>query len=105
MSTITPYNKTTGLEYQGYNINFLVMAGFKSPEWATFLQWKKAGYKVKKGSKGTHARTFVTVDKKKKTDSGIAPRHFVLFNTEQVELVPVEKAPEALNNSCLDNKY
>ena len=84
MSTITPYNKTTGLEYQGYNVNFLLMAGFKSPEWATFLQWKQAGYKVNKGSKATSARTFVEVSKRKKTDSGIAPRYFNLFNREQV---------------------
>ena len=94
MSTITPYNKTTGLEYQGYNVNFLLMAGFKSPEWATFLQWKGAGYKVKKGSKGTAIRTFVSITKQTKkkggaivSESAHAPRCYTVFNIEQVEQV------------------
>ena len=78
------HNPLTGTIYQGYNQMFLALAPFKSPEWATFLQWKQAGYKVIKGSKATGARTFVEVSKRKKSDSGIAPRYFNLFNREQV---------------------
>ena len=81
------YNKFTGMEYQGYNQVFLALTEFKAPEWATFLQWKKNGYKVLKGSKGTGIRTFVAVDKKSKSDSGYAPRHYTVFNIEQVEKI------------------
>lgn len=67
------------------NIDDLCRAGFCSPEWATFLQWKAAGYKVKKGSKGTGCRTFVEVTLTKNKDTTMAPRYFTLFNKEQVE--------------------
>lgn len=80
-----PYNIVSGLEYQGFNINELLARGYTSPEWGTFLQWREKGFKVKKGEHGAHIRTFVQVTPKKKGDSDMAPRHYVVFNQEQVE--------------------
>ena|SRR3990167_7580284 len=85
----TPYNPITGTVYQGMNIGALMSANSKCLEWATFIQWRNAGYKVKKGSKGTAIRTFAeTTVKDKQTgklETGHAPRYYVLFNKEQVE--------------------
>lgn len=95
------HNAVTGLAYQGGNQVILAMdsniRGFKSYEWATFLQWKQAGFNVKKGEKaGSHIVKFVTVDKKtKKSDGsikiseGAVPRGYAIFNREQVE--PITK--------------
>lgn len=86
-------NKFTGIEYQGYNQAFLSLESREgySKEWATFLQWAEHGYKVLKGSRGVHCRTFVENTKAKKGDTNTkVPRFFVLFNEAQVEYVGVE---------------
>ncbi len=84
-----PYNKKTGLEYRGANVPALAGRGFRSLEWGTFLQWQELGYKILKGSKGSHIRTFIETTK---TENGravvsLAPRSYVVFNREQVTAV------------------
>jgi antirestriction protein ArdC len=81
-----PSNATTGKEYTEGNILRLLDTPFMDQRWATFKQWKDAGYKVIKGSKGTELIKVVTVKDKndsKKTKS--VPRRFYVFNIEQVE--------------------
>ena len=72
---IMPYNPISGTIYQGMNIGALLAAN-SCPEWATFLQWKGDGYRVKKGSKGTGIRTFAETTHKNtvtgKIESGMA---------------------------------
>lgn len=86
-------NMFTGTVYQGYNQLFL---GIESKEgftnkWATFLQWKQNGFKVKKGSHGVHCRTFVENTRATAKDKNSkVPKWFVLFNEAQVEYVGVE---------------
>jgi antirestriction protein ArdC len=89
--------------YQGYNVLFLEMArathGYTSNEWASFLDWKKNGYSVKKGEHGVHCRTFIkgeTVNAttpNAKTNTNVAIKYFVLFNREQVEKTAEKKCP------------
>lgn len=78
----TPYNAITGIEYQGYNVMFLNMArkenNYTSNKWATFLQWKDAGYKLENAKgKGIHCRTFGENEKKEKYI-----KYFVVFNAD-----------------------
>lgn len=80
----TPIQAFTRIPYKGYNVDFLLLAtsskGYKSNEWATFLEWKKHGYTVRKGEKSVHCRTFQEDENKKHF-----VRYFCLFNREQVE--------------------
>lgn len=110
-------NKISGTVYQGKNQVLLeidrIARGYKSYEWATFLQWKGAGYTVRKGEKaGGHVTKFVSIDKvtrgkdgKTKTSAGHVPKGYAVFNSEQVELVQVQQYPAGLVAACLDNKY
>lgn len=80
---MSPFNAKTKREYQGKNAAFLHMEGFKSPEWATFLQWKELGFKVNKGSKSCEILKVVDVDGKDgQPDKAI--RTYSVFNREQV---------------------
>jgi len=87
--TQLPYNATTSMAYRGSNVAELMTRGYGSPEWATFLQWREAGYKVKKGEKGTHCLHFGKTTKKDtqtgKTKVTGYMKGFVVFNREQVE--------------------
>ena len=90
-------NAITRLEYQGHNPVMLALdasrKGYKASEWATFLQWRNAGYKVNKGEKASYIRTFVEVTKVEKKDgkrvavAGRAPRGYAVFNIEQVKKI------------------
>lgn len=82
----TPYNPISGTVYQGSNITTLLTANGKCLEWATFLQWTEAGYKVKKGSKGTTIRTFAEGTKvvNGKSENVTIPRFYTLFSKDQV---------------------
>jgi len=89
-----PFNYFTQLPYQGRNINELLRSamtkGYKQHAWGTFLQWKQAGYKVRKGEKGTHGVTFGETTKTNKAGKVVASSYakaFVVFNIEQVEKV------------------
>ena len=81
-----PTNATTGREYTEGNILRLLDTPFLDQRWATFKQWKDAGYKVMKGSKGTELIKIVSVtDKNDPEKKKSVPRRFFVFNIEQVE--------------------
>jgi antirestriction protein ArdC len=86
-----PYNKKTGVMYQGKNIAILLSSkarqGFTSDEWITFLQAKELGYKVKKGSKSTSIFKVVRDDKATKKKDKSCVRFYNLFNINQCEKV------------------
>lgn len=81
-----PINHFTQKPYSGCNVEIL-----QDGEWATFLQWSKNGYRVRKGEKGKKIVRYVEiekVDKKtKKAHTETIPRTFTLFNAEQVDQV------------------
>lgn len=86
LPTAFPVNATTGREYSEGNIFKLLDTPFLDQRWATFKQWKDAGYKVMKGSKGTQLFKMVTVkDKNDPEKKKSVPRKFYVFNIEQVE--------------------
>ncbi len=95
METINaPHNPISGVVYQGKNVPALLEANEANMEWATFLQWRSAGYNVTKGSKGTGLIKFVdrsTKTKDGKTNEGKAPVHFKVFNREQVKKISYDK--------------
>ena len=80
-----PTNAKTNVEYQGKNAAELILAGFNSNLWATYLQWQELGYKVKKGSKSHKILKVVEYEKRDDDKSGRAIRTYSVFNKEQVE--------------------
>lgn len=81
-----PINAVTERYYSAGNIAKLLDSGFLDQKWATFNQWRNAGYKVIKGSKGTELIKIVTVkDKKDPKLTKRVPKRFYVFNIEQVE--------------------
>ena len=48
-----PFNAITGNSYSEANTLQLLQAGYSSPEFATYNQWKSADRQVKAGTKGT----------------------------------------------------
>lgn len=80
-----PINFTTKQPYTGGNA--LTLGG---GEWATFIQWRNAGYKVKKGEKGTRlgrVLEYSTKNKEGKLEDKKGLRTFVVFSTAQVEKI------------------
>ena len=81
-----PVNAVTGQAYQGRNVEALVTG-----IWATFIQWRDLGYRVKKGEHGTKIIKFVEYTEKRKSDGKIvetsAPRMYTVFNEAQVEKI------------------
>lgn len=76
-------NFSTRKEYSGQN-QITLHNQYGSSEWGTFLQWKAAGFQVKKGQKGTRILKIVDyVDAKGKENH--APRFYTVFNREQVQ--------------------
>ena len=74
----TPQNPITGTIYQGENAAALAHA----KEWATFLQWTRAGYKIKQGEHGVRILRVVDIDTDKR-----AVRRYTVFHSGQVEPV------------------
>lgn len=127
-SVLLPENASTGKPYQGINIlNLWVTAqidGFSSHRWMTFKQAKDAGGCVRKGSKGTTAVFYKTLEKDsdRVDDATGEPlkdyipmlRSFTLFNLDQIDGLEhlredAERAPcaftpievgERLMNAC-----
>ena len=80
-----PTNFSTKQPYTGGNA--LVLGG---GEWATFIQWREAGYIVKKGEHGTRlgrVLEYSTKNKEGKLEEKRGLKTFVVFNREQVEVV------------------
>lgn len=97
MTTTTiekPHNPFTGTVYSGKNFDALYVA---SPcrEWATFLQWNQAGFKVMEGEHGTTIFYFTEdIRKNKKTgkmETVGGARTYTVFNRNQVEEVKKEE--------------
>ena len=81
-----PHNPITGTIYQGMNATALAAAS-DCKEWATFIQWKAAGYSVKKGEHGQKIHAFPEVERRDENGGvhkGRAPRSYTVFNREQV---------------------
>jgi antirestriction protein ArdC len=86
MDFIIPKNAVTGNIYTEGNVLRLLDTPFEDQQWATFRQWKDAGYMVQKGSKGTELIKIVTVkDKKNPENKKSVPRRFYVFNIAQVK--------------------
>ena len=83
------YNYLTKREYEGKNQMTLAMAGFNSKEWATYLQWQEAGFKIKKGSKGQPIMAICRTDDE--TDETVGIKFYRVFNIEQVEKMEDKK--------------
>lgn len=104
----TPYNPTTGKEYQGFNSLWLSMQGRSDPRWLTYNQAADAGAQVRKGSKGTVIVYWKFREERKQVDAAgnpvldengkqktitvelERPRSFsaVVFNAEQIDGLP-----------------
>jgi antirestriction protein ArdC len=99
---ILPLNPFTGVSYQGGNIGRLQAAmmanGWRSSEFATFIDWRKHGLVPRKGSKGTRCEYFGVAlaeqrqaqDKRANAPVVVGRRvhkSFTLFNREQCDPV------------------
>jgi antirestriction protein ArdC len=86
-------NETTGTEYQGRNVERLMIAtaaaGYDAAHgWAGFTQWKAAGRIVRKGEHGTPCFTVVRVDRDANGQGGTTkPRGFRVFHFDQTDLL------------------
>lgn len=88
-------NHFTQREYAGGNQATLLSVkeaeGYKSDEWATFIQLRDNGKKlVNAKGKGVHLRTFAEDSEKNKKgdiERVTRPIHFVVFNMDLVEEV------------------
>ena len=87
-------NAKTQQEYTATNSSSLeeslVLNGFESDEWATFLQWKELGFNVKKGEKSTQlCRVVYKKEISKTTGKEVKKKllkRFNVFNRDQVEV-------------------
>lgn len=85
-------NAITGNEYTGGNEIILLSSGFIDQKWATYKQWKNAGFQVQKNECGTKLSRIVTVKDKKTGEDKRVPRFFTVFNIEQVKEIAVKAA-------------
>lgn len=108
---MTARNETTGAQYQGKNVDRLLMAeavaGFDPARgWAGFGQWRNAGRIVRRGQHGTACITVVRVGKDPETGKGGrgAPRGFRVFHYDQTEPLAdyVAPAPELVRDPAED---
>lgn len=86
-------NKITGTAYEGRNQAVLLSQksskNYSSDQWITFLQTKKSGLRIKRGSHGSTIVKFVeeekVIDGKTVTVGG--PRFYTVFNLDQTETI------------------
>ena len=98
------HNKFSKKAYRGTNTFFTALScfanGFSSNEWGTFKQWQKAGYKIKKGSRGTDIVFFdkVLITDKQTDEQAMVPmlKGFVVFNADQVDGYQSDNTPTRL---------
>lgn len=104
-----PQNPCSGAKYNGANRLILgfeaVKKGYKDPRWLTFIQAKKEGFKLRKGSKSVSCEKWIYTKevKEKNKETGemekkvirIKPfaNRFNVFNAELFENIP-EYVPE-----------
>lgn len=94
---LTPHNATTGVGYRGGNIVVLWVSQlaheYRSPQWATYKQWRSNGRQVRKGQHGTHLVHWSrkeTTDDEGNTYSRLVPNSFVVFNLDQTDAVDAD---------------
>ena len=84
-------NFITGVAYSGKNQMELLESGFSDLRFLTFNQARKAGLKVKKGSKGIPLVRIVVKEvmnpKTGKLEKKKLPKGFTVFNISQTEEV------------------
>lgn len=89
-------NIKTNNAYSGHNILDLEIActkkGYTQKKWGTFLQAREAGYKIKKGEKGTKIisapKEYVKENKRTgKNETKTYCACFTVFNIEQMEKI------------------
>jgi antirestriction protein ArdC len=112
-SNANNHNKFTKTIYSGFNCLSTGLSiyknNFKSNEWGTFKQWANAGYKLKKGSKGTAIIFWSLVEKRSADadDSETFPiaKSYYIFNAEQIEGYEVQpiKITEDFTVERVDN--
>lgn len=87
-----PHNGNSNKNYRGINILILSSQGFQCPTWDTYKGWKKRGYHVTKGSKGTQIyfnKPMVNIINEGEADEERNTfwmlRVFTVFNGQQVQ--------------------
>lgn len=98
--------RENGVPYQGINILILWMAtlhqGYTSPYWMTYRQAQSLGAQVRRGERATHivfAKTFRRREEDPVTGEQVdvqrpVRRAYAVFNTEQIDDLPVRYTPE-----------
>ncbi len=96
-------NAVTKHQYTGINTIILSLAamsldGGKYPRWLTYNQSAEQGWKVKKGSKGTHVLlwkpTVCTDENGKREITAVLQRTFTVFHASRIEGIPEYIPPE-----------
>lgn len=107
-----PHNAATGRRYNGGNALSLAFIsaknGWDDPRWCTLKQANEKGWRIQKGSKGTHVSYFEITEKEneetKEIEKTVVAKQFVVFNAAQIngispyirpELTPFEKIEKA----------
>ena len=103
-----PYNPTTGKDYRGGNVLWLMAQGHSDPRWMTYRQATAEGAQVRKGEHGTQIQYWITRGGEPVTDDKGAPvrgedgkpltrvveyerprvKTFTVFNGEQIDGLP-----------------
>lgn len=114
-SSFLPVNGTTGREYTGANVFYLMAVGaangFESNRWATYKQWQEAGKQVSKGQHSTaDVCRFVQgvyEDKQGEEKFYNSMKFFPVFNEEQLEGYERDEQPvkdnEVIQSSSADS--
>jgi putative DNA primase/helicase len=103
-----PYNPTTGKDYRGGNVLWLMSQGHADPRWMTYRQATAEGAQVRNGEHGTQIQYWITRGSEPVTDDKGAPvrgedgkpltrvveyerprvKTFTVFNGEQIDGLP-----------------
>lgn len=95
-----PRNAITGREYSGINTLILSMSSYQQNTWLTYNQAREAGGQVRKGEHGAQVvfyKSLTVKDKEGATSTGEIKeksipmlRIFTVFNTEQIDNLPLK---------------
>jgi antirestriction protein ArdC len=113
-----PFSIDSGNSYTGFNTLILGLSrmsqGWSSNEFGTFKSWRRKGYSVAKGQKGTHITYYASGKKTIENDNGQEEtkawrtlKLYTVFNAEQIlDYTPadIEDVPEftANPNTAMD---
>ena len=107
-----PFSIDSGKSYTGFNTLILGLSrmsqGWSSNEFGTFKSWRRKGYSVAKGQKGTHITYYTSGTKTIENDNGQEEtkswrtlKLYTVFNAEQIlDYTPadIEDVPEFTAN-------